>query len=306
MIKMFGWRRKWVIALLFCAVLWSLTTGVYAGEQTSHKANQEKGLDEMSPEIIKQRITEIEKRLKLAESSENEQTAQRLDVNLSDLQDRTAKIQDMETDYHRLLTALEKGDSLEKEENLLRDKMKSFENGRIGKEPPFYLSFYDDLLDQITAAEKQKETVNLAIKLARRSLDNAGESLKEAEKDTRRFKEELETAKKGETQSLKWAFKSAQLERELAQVVFDFQKVNLENLSKELELAELRENIARQDLRWVQEHIRFDKTDLQKQIDTITKERTKLQEHIKKLVKEQRGIEAAWLKAQKRVSSAKS
>ncbi|MEA1970680.1 MAG: hypothetical protein U9N37_03555, partial [Thermodesulfobacteriota bacterium] len=306
MIKMFAWRRKWMIVLLFWVFLCPHASWVCAGEQTSPEANQEKGIDKMSPEIIKQGITETEKRLKLAESSENKQTAQQFGVSLSDLQNRTAKIQDIEAGYHRLLTALEKGDSLEKEETILRDKMKSFEKGKIGQKPPFSLHFYDDLLDQITAAEKQKETANLAIKLARRSLDNAGESLKEAEKNIRRLKEKLETAVNGEAQDLKWAFEGAQLERELAQVVFDFQKANSVNLSKGFALVELRENLARQDLRWVQEHISFDETDLQKQIDAITKERTRLQKRIKKLGKEQRGIEAAWVKSQKRVSNAKS
>jgi len=298
-------RWFWMGVLLLSAVLWGHGTVAFAKEQSSKDVKQEKSSSELSPVTIGKRIEEIRKRLKQAESTENKETAQRLGVSLSDLQERKARLQDIQTNYQRLLTALKKQESLQKEENVLREKMKVSEKGENSQKPPFSLSFYDSLLDQLGTLEQQKETANLAIDLAKKSLENTGERLNQAGKDVRRFKENLETVKEdSETVKLQWALENAELERELDQAMSNFQKLHLQNLSKELGLVELRADMARRNTLWVRANLHFDGADLDKQLDVLKNQVAKLQERYNKIIREQSGIEAAWLDAQKQASSA--
>ena len=75
------------------------------------------------------------------------------------------------------------GDRAGKEHRLLQEKLNGGQQLSIAQEPPYNLSFYDSLLDELAAAEQQKETIGLAVKLSKKGLEDATLSLEAALKE---------------------------------------------------------------------------------------------------------------------------
>jgi hypothetical protein len=132
-------------------------------QSTTHQ-NSSSDIDLSTAE---EKVKELSGRVTAAEKAINDLTAKQLEVTLSQLHERAAKIRDLETIYQRLVNALKKRATLEKDEALLREKVKSQEQVGITQEPPYSLSFYDGFLDQLAATEQKKEISRQARKLAR-------------------------------------------------------------------------------------------------------------------------------------------
>ena len=256
---------------------------------------------EIDSSTIDLKINEVKKRLAEAKAEENEQKANQLGITLSQLQDRGLKLQDLETVYQRLITALRKKTLLEKEEALLGEKGQAQHQIEISQEAPYSLSFYDNILDQLAMADQKKETAELEKSLAKKALEDARSRLDEGEQILRKYKEN-----KGISASkLNWDIGQAQLEVEIAQAILDLQSVTQKNLSMEVQLASRHADVARQNIAWVRKHLHFDKADLEKQLETIEQTRTELQNRLKEQLRGQIRVEALWFQAQNRVVSAK-
>lgn len=291
--------------LIIVMILWSGIPLAHSTDESLQKAISGEVSYEITPGVVENKIKDISKRIQVSESVENDHTAQQLGVSLFDLQARTAKLREINAIYQRLLTALKKQATLSKEEALLRDKQKTQQQVGLSQKPPYSLSFYDHLLDEITACKQEKEAAELGRKLAERALEDAVSRLQEAEKTLRRLKEQLEIAGiEKDSGKFKWDFEQGKLEVELAHAILDFQKVELENLQTQIRLAEIETDIGQQGIRWVRGHLHFEQGDLERQLQSLEKERAELQKRLKRLLREQREVEAAWLLAQKKTSKA--
>jgi small-conductance mechanosensitive channel len=104
---------------------------------------------------------------------------------------------------------------------------------------------------------------------------------------------------------LDWKLEEVQLELETAQAIHDLQKITVQNLTTQIQIAALQVDISQQDIEWVRKNLHLDKADQEKQLETLERNRSKLQQRRKELIREQTRAEAAWLEAQKKVENAK-
>ncbi|MBW2491152.1 MAG: mechanosensitive ion channel, partial [Deltaproteobacteria bacterium] len=263
-------------------------------------------LPEIDPADIELKIKEIKKRLVEVEASENEQTARQLGILFPQLQERTAKLRELDSVYQRLLTALKKKKILEKEETLLKEKEKTQKQITLSKNPPYSLSFYDTILDKLITDDHMKETAILGISLAEKALEDAGSKLDDSRQNLRKYKEELDSMEPGkDIPRLKWSLAQAQLELEIAQAIFDLQRTTKQNLSIEFGLAKQNVDVTQQNLVWVSKNLHFDKIDLEKQIEAINQKRNEFQNRQKDQLRGQMKVETAWLQAQERLANVK-
>ena len=296
-----------VPVIIVLMVLWLGIPLTHSKEESSRTATNDKAVSGITPSVVENKIEDIKERIEISESAENDQTAQQLGVSLFDLQGRTAKLRDINAIYQRLLTALKKRATLEKEEALLRDKQKTQQQVVLSQKPPYSLSFYDHLVDEITASEQQKKAAELGKSLAERALEDTRLRLREAEKTLRGLKEQLEIAETGkDSGKLRWDLEQGKSEVELAHAMLDFQKVELQNLQTQIRLTELKTDIVQQSIGRIRTHLHFDQGDLENQLQSLEKERAELQKRLRKLLREQRQAEAAWLLAQKQTSNARN
>ena len=281
-------------------VLGGSTQGV--GKQTNPHNNKPS-----EPAAIELKIKENKKRLAEAEASENEQTAHQLGITLAQLQERTSKFRELDSVCQRLLTALKKKKILEKEDSLLQEKAQTQQQITLSKNPPYALSFYDSVLDKLMSDENKKETAILGIRLADKALEDARSKLDESRQNVRKRKEELAAIEPGKNAlKLKWAFGQAQLELEISQSIFDLQRTTRQNLSIEARLSKQYSDVTQQNLIWVKKNLHFDNSDLEKQIEAISRNRVELQKRLKDQLSGQIKVESAWLRAQERLTNARN
>jgi len=259
---------------------------------------------------IEKAIERIKERIKLIELVENEQTAQQSGVSLSDLQARTGKLRSIQTFYERLLTALKKRESLEEEEVFLKEKIQAEQEIGVIEKPPYPLSFYDKLLDELSNGNRLKETTGLALKLAHRALEDTKLRLEKAQKNWRRLKDQLEaTFKEGRNKKLTWDLEQAEIERELSEILLSYEKVNHLNLSKQLTLSELKIRLIQRKVDWVRKNVYFDDADLKKQLASLAHAITETEERIQELILGREKAEEVWLQTHReytRVSGQKA
>ena len=296
----------YVIIALFGLISgsWAAAPKVLENKESPAQVNHQKPSPEIDPADIELKIKNIKKELSDAEASENEQTAHQLGITLSQLQERTVKLKELESVYQRLLTALKKKSTLEKEETLFKEQAQAPQQTALSKNPPYSLSFYDTILDKLITDDHKEETAILGVSLAEKALEDARIKLEESQQNLRKDKELLETIEPGkDTAILKWAFTQAQLELELSQAIFSLQRTTKQNLAIEVRLAKQNADVTQQNLVWVSKNLHFDNTDLEKQIEAIKRNRDELKKRLKDQLREQMKVETAWLQAQERFES---
>jgi potassium efflux system protein len=299
---------SYVIIALFglISVSWAATPNVLENKQSPTMVNDQKSSPEIDPADIELRIKNIKKELSNAEASENEQTAHQLGILFSQLQERTARLRELDSVYQRLLTALNKKKILEKEEALLKEKVQTQQQITLSEKPPYSLSFYDTILDKLISDDNKKETAILEISLADKALEDARSKLDESQHDLRKYKEKLAAMDPGKvTAKPKWELEQARLKLEISQAIFDLQRTTKQNLSIEVRLSKQYSEVTQQNLVWVSKNLNFDNADLEKQIEAINRSRDELQKRLKDQLSGQITVENAWLRAQERLSNAR-
>ncbi len=264
----------------------------------------EKRNSEWTQALVEQRIGEVKERVRAAEQAENEQTAQQWNVSLREVQERTSKLRALEETYQRLLTAQNKGASLEKEEAGIQDRLKNQQHAGLSQPPPYSLGFYNDILDQLSAAEQERQTFRMAMKMGERTLEDARARLEEAQKGARvaRDKAGGEDAGAKAPPAQRFGLDQAKLEEELAQVALEFQKMNMLNLARASRLQDLKRDAAQQSVSWVRENLRFEQEDLDRQLGGIEQRKAELQRRLRETMNELREGEGALALAQKKAA----
>lgn len=273
---------------------------------TQKSENQEQKSPIDHPEDITKRIKEIQGLLKQYKSTEEKNLPEQVGITISDINSRNAKLQELKASYESFLSVLKNQTALKKTEEVTRDKINKNQL-TVSEKPPYSLSFYDQVKDQLNDAEQQKETLQLAKKLAKRTLEDAQTRLEEAQKATRNLKDQV--AQKGENaplSKLKWDLESANINEELAGVTVNLLRLRLKNIEKQMDISSLNIENLKQNLKWVRKNLHFDKNDLQNQLDSLNKKRDELRNRIKKLLIARNKAERSWLQAQKILIRAKN
>lgn len=256
---------------------------------------------------IKKKLKNIEERIALSQEAENEETAQSLSLQLSQLRERTNKLKEIEIFYNRQLTALKKQSTLEKEKEILNKSIKTVKDIDISQKPPYSLSFYDDYLAILNESQRNKQTAEMALKLYDRSLKEDRQQLKETSQKLRLQKEEYEKKKDSdEIHKLAWLVEMAEIEEELAKAMLNYQEIVFSNAQKESEQIQIKVDTAQKNVTWISRHLSFDKADLNKQNDTLDKQKGEFEKEIKIFAKKQQNAELACIDAQKKLDKASS
>jgi small-conductance mechanosensitive channel len=297
------------LVLLFATASWASQGSNQAKKQIMTSGSKKKAPSEanskMTSTMVEERIRDIQVRIRSAEAEENEQTARALNISLSQLQDRAAKLRAIEGVYQRLITAIQKQDSLASRETFLRQQEGKSPEMSLSQSPPYSLSFYDKLMDELIQAEAQKETAELSVTLVGKRIEDTQKRIDEIQKTIRALKEQLEKGQPEKTPAnLLWSLEQAKLEESLAKAMLDYHKINYANLKKELQFVDIRIAIAKKNVAWGRSKIHFDEEDLDKQLKFLLQRKSELQSRADELTRRQNKAEIDWLRAKKEVDEA--
>lgn len=286
-------------ALFFCVD--SATSS--ALDESLNSPDIKESAKELTLPQVAEKIQDLEKRIKNALRAEINPAARQLGLTLADLNERTEKLRSIQSAHERFLTALKKKSLLEEEEALFRKKLLGEQRQGIAQMPPYNLSFYDAIMDELAEAQQQKDTFDLAVKLSKRTLEDYTLRLEKARKEWRGLKELLDAGSKEDSSlQLNWNLETAQLEIELLEILIGLEKANCDNLLKQVKISELRTDLSRLNINWVRDHLYFDETDLESKIKTLAQTRTALEKRVRKLIQGQEETRETWLRAEKQAT----
>ena len=259
----------------------------------------------LSHQAISTRIAEIQKTIKQAESADNGETATILGVSLLSQQEQRANLSKLETVYKRQLTALERRASLHREEESLGSLLASRQENLISQPPPYNLSFYDGLLGELATINLQQHTLGIALRTEKKVLE---ERKLRVEQEGGKVQNSREKQHDGIVEDkalqLGWNLRNDLIAEELATAFLNLQRVVVENVQTETQLASFKERITQRHVQWVRGRLAFDQDDLDKILASLERRREHLQSGIVTFKQEQQKVEDEWLLARKKLEDA--
>lgn len=277
------------------------------GEETKTEAvklSEQKEQELTDPETLETLIENLDTRIERANLQAAGESPPPPEVPAEELQQRATTLSTLQTLYKRLLTALDKSETLAKELQRLQDAKAEQAYG-IEKEPPFALSFYDSYLDTIQTLQQQKDSTSSALTLAETSLQKAKEQLGQTQQSIRRLKEQVAAVAADQAApKLTWDLNSALLNEEVEEAMIAFQTRHVANLETEQSILDNKMEITKQASAWIKEHLHYSEEDLNKQTQHIDEEIQDVQKGIEGLKENLQKVEKAYLRAQTKVDQA--
>ncbi|UCH23291.1 MAG: mechanosensitive ion channel [Deltaproteobacteria bacterium] len=252
---------------------------------------------------IEKIINDLSERISKLKNADGLRMAEEIGVSRNEIQERRKGLMAVQSAYERLLTATNKKVGLEKDEALQIEKLGDPGGASMAQRPPYSFSFYDNLLGELTAVQQGKETLNLAVKLSKRSLENATVRMEKIQADWRRQKDLFESQLSiSNARKSQWDLGTLKIEKDLVEVIFLIEKANLDNLEKEKRIVEYQEKLYRSQVDWVRRHLIYEETDFNDRLKTYEAQKTELKQQTQAMSMELKKVEEDWLKAQKNLA----
>lgn len=219
-------------------------------------------------EAIKNKLKDLEERIKKSINNENKVVAQQYGVTIEELKNRTKILQEIQNTYEQTLDAIQRKQEYNNEEK----ELKVLQTKKYPEKPPYSLSHYDDFLVELSKSIQEVEAAKKSVEMFEKLLEDAESSLEESKQNVIALKDKIEN-NQDETKilNLMWNLEKKQLNKELAEATVKLHKTNLEAAEKNYEIAEMEVAVKRSQKEWIKNRLHFDKEDLSNQIEVINK-----------------------------------
>ncbi len=249
-------------------------------------------------------IDVLQGKIKAFQDSENEKTATALGISLVQLKDRTEKAQETLVFYNRQLLALKKAETLSSEKKFLEESVATGKAFELPQLPPYSLKVYDEAIGQLDERLSARETAQMALALRDKMLKNARQRLKENEQLLRENKAEAAGGKdNGALLIAQGKIAAAQIELELARAAARYEELAYKNAEAKLQIAAIKESVARQRLNHTRANLHFDAEDLEKQLARLEEQKAEMQRGADDLLSKLQKTETQLLRAQKKLEN---
>lgn len=292
------------LILVFSVALASTGYGEQAVEPQSPEKRGAAIVSVLTEAEINGEIEVLQAKIKVFQDSENEKAATSLGLSLAQLKDRTEKAQETLVFYNRQLLALKKAETLSSEKKFLEESVTTGKAFELPQLPPYSLKVYDEAIGQLDERVSARETAQMALALRDKMLKNARQRLKENEQLLRESKAEAAGAKdNGALLIVQGKIAAAQIEVELARATVRYEELAYKNAEAKLQLAAIKESVARQRLNHTRANLHFDAEDLEKQLARLEEQKAEMQRGADDLLNKLQKTETQLLRAQKKLEN---
>ena len=288
-------RSAPTLALLLSAFIFLHFSGTSVA-QTNHESSTAGAniATAQEPAKVQQNIEDLDRRIAASRASENLLAAQQAGVGLERMAERTQMLEAFRSSLERLKTELEKRSLQAEEAAALEKQLEDPREARVSDPPPYNLSFYDSLLDQLAAIEQQKTAASVAQEIARRNSETLADRQEKTRQRARSLDERLGgNLEHSERQALAFERSTNGIEEEFLASQIAFEKVLQENLASKIDLLQLEAEIARKKIDWVVSHLHYDQKDLQKHLDAIRNRQKNLEAELQAMAGKRDKIDAS-------------
>ena len=288
-----------LLSFLFVPANTLLINNLMAQEEPAAEAKNDIQQDPSEQaEVIKNKLKDLEGRIKKSIEDENEVMAQLYGVSIQELKKRTEILLEIQSTYVYLLDTIEQ----KKEYNETEKEIKARQGEKYPKEPPYPLSLYSEHVVELTKSIQKAEAAKKSINLNEKLLEDAESSLKEAEQNVLLAQQKLkDTENEKEVLKLKYNLELKQLKKQLAEATIELQKANLENANKYYKIAEMEVELKKSNSEWIRNNLHFDKEDLSNQIEVINKRKDEIISKIDEYQKKKKQVEFDLIANKKRL-----
>ncbi|MGD9821750.1 MAG: mechanosensitive ion channel domain-containing protein [Aminobacteriaceae bacterium] len=204
--------------------------------------------------------------------------------------------------YARYATAI---DNLSRAKSEAAEAAKTEGASLIKDPPPYNLSFYDGIRNQLEGVDQRLKSVLSSIELAEGALKTVPGQIENAEKKVRTIKADLESPEWVGNREKETELKEAEAELEVARLSMVVNRMNMDAHLLRRKYLEARKAALEKDVGLVGENLKFDEEDLNQRVESLGKEITAVRESLAKLQAEREKIRTSLVRSQGQLKSAK-
>lgn len=233
---------------------------------------QEKTVIIPGEDEIAKRLAEVEGQIAISAENETAAIAQKLQVPVEKLRERTATLREEASFLNRRIQTLKKIKSLEQDKYVLQQKIQSGEAVLLPQPPPYSLKFYDLQADALSEASRNRQAAEMALMLARKSLETAQNRAKEYAQKTRLLREEFTRI----PQAHKWPIDEALRRENLATAVAAYHESAVNKSRLELEIADMKHSVLGELTENIRNSLNPNEQDLEEQLAALERKREEI------------------------------
>ena len=268
------------------------------------KVNVEASVREipLDKQAIQDRITDIQTELD-ALIEKKESLLETENIEEDDLRRTLVALGSLQNVYSRLTSAQ---DNLTEAKREQEAQEKKSAEPVISGQPPFNLSFYEDVRNRYESVEQRLEAVNSSLRLSEGSVSTVDEQIRRMEEQHRVLSEELQNLKNasGVKQLLQVKESEADLETAKASRIVQDLNIEAQNISRNLLLAE-RDKL-KTGLEFVKKHVAYDEKDRTARAERIGEQIAAAREKLPGLREEREKARTALSRSQGALTSARN
>ena len=273
-ILMFGW---WGLAI--AASAWSgqitVPTGVVSG--TTATAIVDGISDDGRIDTVKARIAELQDRIQTARRVDAQPEADRWGIDGEEYQRFIDEMSAEQSAYEQLLKIIDATRTAVDKEALLNRSPSSPSENVVQEAPPYPLTFFDNLLDDLQSVEQRRVISEMALGQSRKTIEATTDRLAELARKKRQLVERQNgNTGSGAVGPAQWQLKRLTQSIDLTKALLDLEKGKSSKLEAEDRLARTERARIEQKVLWVRQHLSSDDGDLKAKLALLEKRKVDL------------------------------
>lgn len=251
---------------------------------------------------IQERITQIQSELD-ALDEKKESLLETEDIEEEDLRRILVSLGALQNIYSRLTSA---HDNLAEAQREKKTREEESTAAVITGQPPFNLSFYEDVRNRYEAVEQRLEAVNSSIRLSEGSVSALQEQIQRMEERNKVLFEELQDVQSASRAKKLFRVKESETDLETAKASRIVQNLNIEAQSIHRALLITERDNLQKALDFVKKHLAYDEKDRTTRIESIAEQIASAREKLAGLREERERARTALTRSQGALTSARN
>ena len=297
-ILMFGW---WGLAISSSAWSGQITVPTGLVSETTAKATTEGITEDGQIETVKARIAELQDRIQTARRADIGKEAGRWGIEVAEYQRLIDQMSAEQSAYEQLLKIIDATKISADNEVFLRQSQASPDKNLLTEEPPYSLTFFDNLLDDLQSVEQRRIISEMALRQSQETITITTNRLGELERKKRQLAERQDSKNDSDSiGSVQWQLRKLTGDVDLSKAQLALEKAKSAKLELEDRLAQTERALIEKKVQWVRQHLSSHDNALDTKLALLEKRKVELNGSLKKLTVDLGNAETLWLKAQKR------
>jgi potassium efflux system protein len=252
-------------------------------------------------EKVQERIDELQKEMDLLQK-QREDLLKEEGIESELHGKRIVALGGVQNAYARYATAI---DNLSRAKNEAAEAAKTEGTSLIKDPPPYNLSFYDGIRNQLEGVDQRLKSVLSSIELAEGALKTVPEQIGNAEKKVLTIKKDLESPEWVGNREKETELKEAEAELEVARLSMVVNRMNMDAHLLRRKYLEAQKAALGKDVGLVGENLKYDEADFNQRVESLGKEITAVRESLAKLQAEREKIRTNLVRSQGQLNAAK-